>query len=133
MVLNKNDIFNIVDAFGFPKENFVLLMGAALVIHGVRDNANDVDVGCTAGLFNRIKDQGFQIQMSRSGCEKIAYKANVTLYKNWIPTSIVSINGVLVEALDSLIIDKQRFNRPKDIEDIRLIKAFLKQHKGGQA
>ncbi len=125
MPLDRLEIIRIVTSLKFPVDQYSLLMGAALVLHGVKEFANDIDLGCSVKLFDMILNGGYNISVSRSGYQKIDISDTVAMYKEWMPSKIALIDGIPVSALQSIISDKKRYSRPKDIEDIALIKDFV--------
>ena len=42
--MNKKDILNLLSKLDFPKDEFYVLSGASLVIRGIRDEAQDLDL-----------------------------------------------------------------------------------------
>ena len=54
--MNKKDILNLLSKLNFPKDEFYVLSGASLVIRGIRDEAQDLDLCISKELFNQIKD-----------------------------------------------------------------------------
>lgn len=129
MPLNKKAIKSILASFKFPITEYSLLMGSALVFLGVKEYTNDVDLGCSANLFESIITKGYRTSISRSGYTKIIINENVSIYKEWLPFKTVLIDGIPVSDLESVISDKKRFGRPKDIADIALIDEFVRQRK----
>lgn len=130
MLLNKSAIIHIVERLMFPIDQYSILMGAALVLHGVKKFANDIDLGCSPELFESFRKTGYEISVNRAGYQKIVIDEYISIYKGWMPTKTVLIEGVPVSDLESIVSDKKRFNRPKDVNDIALIKAFLANKRG---
>lgn len=125
-MLNKDKIIMTVSQLRFPQNSFWLVMGGALVMHGVRHTTKDIDIGCNNNLFEQLKSRGYDVSISRSGRERIDYTDLVHVYKDWSVDSINVIDGIPVASLTSIIKDKQSFGRSKDIVDIELIRQALK-------
>jgi len=126
MPLNKLDIIQLVKPLNLPTDQYSLLMGAALVFHGVKEFANDIDLGCSNELFVSMLEKGYEVSLSRSGYEKVIVGNKISFYKEWLPLKKILIDDIPVADLASVIADKKRFNRPKDINDIVLIGEFIK-------
>ena len=126
MNLNKDNVLRIISQLPFPRNSFWVIMGGALVLHGVRDVTNDIDIGCNNTLFEQLQSCGHVVSISRSGKERIDYTDLVHIYREWVVDSIDLIDNVQVASLKSIIKDKQLLGRTKDIQDIELIQQFLK-------
>ena len=126
MELNKKDILTILSQLPFPPNSFWIVMGGALVLHGIRDTTRDIDIGCTNELFELLKSTGYNVRISRSGQECIDYCDIVHIYREWKADSFVIIDHIPVVDLLSIIKDKKALGRPKDLADIDLIQEFLK-------
>ena len=126
MSLNENDIKKALNNLSFPKNSFWLIMGSALVFHGIRDCTQDIDIGCCNQLFEELKSKGYTVYKSRSGKEKINYSDSIHIYRNWETTNVIFIDGIPVADLKSILKDKKKLGRPKDIIDISIIEKHLK-------
>lgn len=104
-------------------------MGGALVLHKIRNTTSDIDIGCTNVLFEQLESSGYRVCISKSGRKRIDYNDIVHIYKGWTVKSITYINGFSVASLSSIIEDKQRLGRPKDITDIALIQQIIEKDK----
>lgn len=124
-ILNKSTIITKVKQLCFPKNSYWLVMGAALVLHGIKCSTHDIDIGCTKELFEKLIKQGFENSISRSGKEKIVINDNISIYKEWSSDEIVFICGLPVVSLGCIIKDKEKLGRDKDISDINLIAEYL--------
>ncbi|MFI2712240.1 hypothetical protein ACH495_19155 [Micromonospora sp. NPDC018662] len=109
-----------------------LVMGAALVLHGVRPTTSDVDVAVSDVLFGRLA-RGSSPLRSRSGRPKVALRPNVTAYQGWIPSSWTLVRGIQVASLDSIIEEKQVLARPKDLSDIDAIRRYRTQRRSAES
>ena len=52
--MDKEKIENIIDELGFDKNEFWVLGSAALVLRGIIDQANDVDLAITPSLYEKL-------------------------------------------------------------------------------
>lgn len=125
MPLDKQTIIYDISNLYLPSDQYCVLMGAALVLHGIKENANDVDLGCTAELFASLIEQGYSRCPSCSVHEKIALGKNIFVYKDWLPAESIFIDGIQTADLKSIIRDKKALGRQKDIEDIAKISCFM--------
>ncbi|MBL4938544.1 hypothetical protein JK636_22835 [Clostridium sp. YIM B02515] len=63
-MLNKESIIKLVKDLDLPPNEYWITSGAALVIHGVKENTADIDLGCTTNLWNNFlqKDYSYRVE-----------------------------------------------------------------------
>lgn len=127
--MNKHDILEVLNNFSYEWHEYWLVMGSALVLHGIKETTDDIDIGCSAKLFNQLEMEGYKPVLSRTGKPRIDFGENCHFYLEW-KADIDSIEGVQVADLQSVVADKQRFRRKKDIDDIVLIHRYLEGKNG---
>lgn len=108
-----------------PIENYWVVMGAALVLHGVKKTTKDIDIGCNLELFTYLLERGYELKLSNSGKKKITIKENINIYCEWNIKGFVIIDSIQVADLDSIMIDKKKLGRDKDMDDINSIMLFI--------
>lgn len=106
-------------------DSFWLVMGAALVLHGVKSETEDIDLGCTSEKFQTLLDAGYKVFSSKSGLRKIILDVNVSVYENFYTERVVHMDGIGVSDIMSIRKIKTEYNRTKDINDIELIDEFI--------
>ncbi len=126
MSLNRQEILQTVQDLPYNKESFWLVMGSAMVMWEIKDSTSDIDIGCSKELFKYLLEQGFSNQMSRSGRWRIDYNSQIHFYLEWSVENLVVIDNIQVADIDSIVNDKKRFKRSKDIQDLSLIQEYLK-------
>lgn len=104
----------------------VLTFGAAMVMHGLREEAGDLDINVSRATFMRIAEAGDgPIHTISTPMSKFMYRYNE--YVDIHPVVHIDtlnnefIEGLLVSSLDSILEQKQALNRAKDQEDIQII------------
>ena len=55
--MKKIELLNLLKELNFPKDEYYVLSGASLVLRGIKEEANDLDLCISAKLFNQIKDK----------------------------------------------------------------------------
>lgn len=127
MGLTKNDIIEILNKSNLPLEQITVVMGAALVLHNIKKETNDIDVSCPKPIFTSILDNGFCQTFSKQGMPKIIFSEYITLYYEWPISSDEMVCGIKVDCIEDIIRDKKRLGREKDFYDIRQIEFFLRE------
>lgn len=128
--LNKKDIIEILSSLNFPRDEYCIIYGAALCLHGVKLNTKDIDCWCTPNLFNKLISEGYKVEKAPLGGDMIKVNQYVDFfYKDNIPPNIVYINNIRVQTLEAIREEKIRRGREKDIADVKLIDEFIKLNK----
>lgn len=118
----KEDIKQVFNKLEIDVNDYILLMGGALVIHGIRETAHDLDIALSKVAFNEIS-QGKQISKAKwTGDNKIDLdEMEFFEHKHLHNTPSILINGIRVQTINSIIEWKRNGGREKDKRDIELI------------
>ena len=127
MALTRKDIKVNMSRFPYPKDSFWISTGAALVLHGVRDTTNDIDIGCEKAVADVLIASGCPVSRFPDGGKKIVYSDCIEVFENWGRGDVVLIDGLPVLTLDSIISIKKKLGREKDFRDISLIEEFKRR------
>lgn len=126
-MLKKADILRILGEYGFSKDEYWVMTGAALVLQGVREETRDIDLGVTRGLFERLKAQGHASLTDKDGDRKIELDEYTEIFPEWRAQALETIEGVPCATLESTMRIKTQLGREKDLRDIERIRAFLEK------
>ena len=105
----------------FSEEEYWVVAGGAMVLHGIRPQTHDIDLGCSTRLADKLEQQGYAVSRCEDGTRKISYSEHVEIFENWIEGAVEIISGVPVVCMDGLIRMKKKLGREKDWADIALI------------
>lgn len=120
--IDKEAILIAVDKLTFP---VILLHGAAMVMHGVKELTSDIDAIPMVKNPNKIdlveyKEGKIELGLFDFGLESCELKDLPNI-------EFEMINGCMVQTLDNIIKHKEALGRPKDFEAIALIREFQNQ------
>ncbi len=122
-----------------PYDQFVLVGGSILDIHGIR-KSNDIDVIVSPQAFRTLKDRGWQVDESfkqkwnRERLVHDVFEVCHDLYYEridyYLPFEILrdiakQIDGIYTQPLGLLLLAKLDIRREKDMVDVKLIEEFL--------
>lgn len=124
-MFNRSSIISSLRALELPSDGFWVIMGAALVLHGVRPTCTDIDLGCSQHLAHSLLEMGYMASSTSSGHPKLILADGVHLYGGWVSPGLDWIDGIQVASLSSIRSDKMRLGRPKDLVDVQLIDARM--------
>lgn len=111
-MINKREMMDLVREFNL-RSGF-LLHGASMVMHGVKENTNDIDILIHIKSIDKIK-------FSSKKSEKFDFGFGMS--RDTI--DFVIIDGFQCQTLESIVKEKKKFGRPKDLEAVDLIDKFL--------
>ena len=123
--MTKEQITKAFEQVPLPIDSCWLVMGAALVMHGIRNDTHDIDIGCTPEAFDMLIDLGYHVTLSRSGRRKLSLNSEITVYEGFCTQSVHYIDGVPVADLASIRKTKATFGRQKDLADIEQIDQYF--------
>lgn len=120
-MMDRHSILNELDHLGLDRNKFWVIMGAALVLHGIKEYTNDIDLGCSIAEFENLLLLDYEVEYSRSGKRKIILTNQITIYEGWGANHTILVDGYSIASISDVIKDKLKLNREKDRRDIDLI------------
>ena len=123
--MNREELISRVRALPFPREDFWVITGGAMVLYGLREQTHDIDLGCTARLADELAAQGHPFTLRQNGARKFALDGDVEIIEGWLCDRVEEIEGIPVISLAGLTEMKRSLGREKDLRDIALIEAHL--------
>ena len=130
--MNKGEVvtavYSFLDEYTFIKStDLVVGHGSALVIYGLKDNTEDVDVTVNAPIFKQLRTMNLkEIKRTSSGAEVLIMDNHpfVEIHEGE-ETDVEMIEGVLVTTKKRILEEKRQLNRPKDQQWIRLLEKIV--------
>ena len=126
--MNKNDIIRRLEDLNFDKTQYWVLAGSAMVMHGVREETADIDLGCSKSFADELEKQGYLTTIMEDGTRRITVAGDVEIFEDWIFDEVVFVENFPVISIKGLIEMKKSLGREKDLRDIELIETFLKKN-----
>ena len=124
--MNKEDILRKVQALHWPKEDYWLAAGGAMVLYGLRDETRDLDLGCTTARADALAAAGVPFRHMHDGSGRwFTLDRDVEVFENWLLDRVELVEGVPVISLQGLRQMKAALDREKDRKDIALIDALM--------
>lgn len=121
MGINKRDIHELLGNLPFSCDSYWVLMGAAMVLHGIKKETNDIDLGCTDELFTHLQQAGYPVTINRIGKEKVLFSDAITIYRQWEYERLIRIDDFWVCDINTIVKNKRELARKKDLVDLQLI------------
>ena len=129
--MKKEYILSALDKYLQEDTEFVVISGAALVIQGIKEITNDIDIAVSKNLYQKLLDK-----------YTCVFEKNVDNYLVWIIDDTINFSihyydeveyiyydGYKVQTLDSILELKKNLNRDKDKIDIAKIMYYKNNSK----
>ena len=123
--MDRNEIIQRLRSLALDSCEYWVITGSAMVLHGLRPETHDSDLGCTSALADRLAREGYPTKTRADGTRKITIGEDIELFENWLCGNIEAIEGIPVLSLEGLMEMKRSLGREKDQRDIALIEARL--------
>lgn len=123
--MKKAELLARLRALDLPAGEYWLAAGGAMVLHGLREETRDIDLGCSSALAERLQARGVPCERGADGLRHLNLSPHVELWENWRLGGIETVEGLPVVSLTGLRAMKAALGRAKDFDDIALIDARL--------
>lgn len=128
--MNKEEIIHVLKKYGFDQNNYIVISGAAMVLLGIKEKANDIDISVT------YEYNDYLLNNYKCEFEKInEYNASVYFINNIINFSTtyytlnkVFVDGIPVQIPEEILALKKKLNRQKDKKDIERIEKYMRKN-----
>ena len=127
--MKKIELLNLLKELNFPKDEYYVLSGASLVLRGIKEEANDLDLCISKELFNQIKDKFNLTDERKNECGFYKINDNLEIVVDKKEDFKMEIGEKYnLEDLQTSLDFKGKRNKPKDKDDIENIKKYLEKH-----
>ena len=123
--MKKAEMIEKLKAFPYDPAEYWVITGGAMVLYGIREESSDIDLGCTAGLANRLEQEGYLYKVTDDGNRWFKLGNDIEVFENWLFDTVDHVDGIPVISVQGLIEMKKDLGREKDLRDIALINDFL--------
>ena len=126
--MNRDEIIKLLKQYNFNPKKYLVVGGAALILYGLRDKTNTIDITTTKSYLKELLKEYDcvleRVNKDGTSCYLIDNKINIgaSYYKRrreyieWFP----------IQTIEDLIELKQKLNRPKDRRDLKAIFEYIK-------
>lgn len=130
--MERDEIIKKIKNLNLDLEEVWVTSSAALVLHGVKSNARDLDLGCSSSLWDELILKGYKYKQFEDGTYAIDIKSDIEIIKEYYVDDIVKIEEINVGSLESIKKQKQKLGREKDLKDIKLIDEYINKKQNEQ-
>ena len=109
--MTKEEIFNKLEKLDLPKDKYIVISEASLVVQDITEETTDIDLTCSKDFYEKIdwstKLGAFGVEVKYKDCFEIGY--NLFKYQD-----VILINDYRFLSLENCLEIKKRLNRSKD-------------------
>lgn len=69
--MNKQEMIQILKAEGLDRKDCVVVMGGALLLHGLRNETYDIDINVSQETYQSLLDRGYKTDLNSIGRHRI--------------------------------------------------------------
>jgi hypothetical protein len=116
-----------IESNNYEMEDAVVSHGGAMVLLGLRDDTNDVDIYVTEAIWNDFLEDGFKPDVKKDGIESIQATKHVSIRINTrsnIYPDVIT-NRVNHQSAEQTLHEYQLLNRDKDAESIVKLQNYI--------
>lgn len=131
--MNKEEILTLLNRYPLPKEEFIIISGAAMVLLGIKKETNDIDIAVSSRLFKRMLEQyDCKFEKTDQFNNKIYFIDDIINFgQNYYDVDYLIYQKYQVQTPQAIKVLKKNLNRAKDQKDIALIDKYLKENNNG--
>ncbi len=125
--MNKDELLNLVDSLQLPFGEYYILSSGCLLLYGLRDKANDLDLCVTQKLFDELKERYNVTEDLKNECGFYPILDNVEVVITGKYAFEYDVkDGLPVQKLESILESKRNSDREKDKKDVKNILEYFK-------
>ena len=122
--MNKQEFMARLEELDLPVTEFVILSGGSMLMRGLREQTNDLDLSASKKLAEIL--HLYDCPRDHHGLY-IPFE-NVQMDDDMERFHFDVIDGYQCESLEDVIEQKRKWNRDKDHRDIEVIEEYLRDH-----
>lgn len=128
--MNKQEVVKLLKKLNLPISDYYVLSSGCLVLYGVRNIANDLDLCVKPELFEklRVKYNLKEEDKNECGFYHINDLVEVVVSGKY-PFEFDVVEGYQVQKLEQILNSKINSDKPKDKADVENILNYLKKNK----
>ena len=126
--MNKEQIIKILKKYKLNNKEYIVISGAAMVILGIKEKTNDIDISVTKEYYEYLKNN-YNVtfdKINRYNNEVYFIDNVINFGIDYYTENYINVDGINVESPNEILKLKRSLNREKDLKDIKLIENYMK-------
>lgn len=121
--MNKEEYLARLAELNLPKDEFRVLSGGSLLLHGLRERTNDIDLAISQKLADELNIKDYPCKNGYI----YEFASDVEMMIDEGRSTYDEVCGYACEDLQSILAFKKKMMREKDLPDIEKIEEYLKE------
>lgn len=127
--MNREELLKLVDSLNLPKTEYYILSSGSMLLYGLREVANDLDLCVSNELFEQLKEKYNLHESDKNEYGFYHISQNIEIVPNSKENFKMEYkDGYPVESLKTVLAFKEKRNAPKDQKDIENIRKYLREN-----
>lgn len=127
--MNKQQIIKILKQYNFDSKEYIVISGAAMVLLGIKESTNDIDIAVTSNYYNYLLSKYECIlEIINQYGVKVYFIDNIINFStSYYSKNKIFIDNIPVQSIQDIVNLKSKLNREKDKKDMKLIEEFINE------
>lgn len=127
--MNKQQIIKILKQYNFDSKEYIVISGAAMVLLGIKESTNDIDIAVTSNYSNYLLSKYECIlEIINQYGVKVYFIDNIINFStSYYSENKIFIDNIPVQSIQNIVNLKSKLNREKDKKDMKLIEEFINE------
>ena len=128
--MNKQEVIKLLKRLNLPISDYYVLSSGCLVLYGLRNIANDLDLCVKPELFEKLRVKYNLKEENKNECGFYHINDLVeVVVSGKYPFEFDVVEGYQVQKLEQILNSKINSDKPKDKADVENILNYLKKNK----
>ncbi|MBR4178566.1 MAG: hypothetical protein IKR57_04385 [Bacilli bacterium] len=121
--MNREEIINTLKKYSFDIKRYIVISGTAMVLHGLKDETNDIDLSVTPDYEEELLEDYLAVLEHTNPNGSHAYMINgiINFGPEYYTENREFIGEIPVQTIKNIIEIKKKLYRDKDKKDLELI------------
>ena len=121
--MNRIEIIKELKKYNFDIKRYIVISGAAVVLHGLKDDTPDIDISISEDYEEELLEDYMAVleHTNLNGTRAYIIDDNVNFGVNYYTKPSEYIEGLPVQNIEEIIKLKESLNREKDQKDLKLL------------
>ena len=126
--MDRKEIIEKLKKYDLDCKRYLVISGTAMVIHGIKEETPDIDIAVSPSLEEEMLEDYLAILEHTNpddGLFAYIIDNELNFGQKYYSEEKEYIEGLPVQRIEDILKLKAKLNRPKDEQDIKLIKKFM--------
>ena len=123
--MNRKEIIEELKKYKLNPKKYIIISGAAMVLYGFKEETPDIDIAVTKDYKKELLSK-YECVLENPETDAYIIDDTLNFVTNHYKRRREYIEGFPVLTVEDLIFSKQKMNRKKDREDLKLIFKHMK-------